>query len=120
MVNASKSHAHQLALHGEFADNSGALILQVILADADVPPLLRQFQGIDLRGGDIEKAVSQSLEAILHWSMKREALSRAIKDRSNSSRGVDFDRDQSDFEPVLDDRIQVRGRGSGSQNGARV
>jgi hypothetical protein len=28
------------------------------LADADVPPLLRQFQWIDLRGGDVEKGVS--------------------------------------------------------------
>jgi hypothetical protein len=51
-------------------------VLPVILphvAAREVPPLLRQFQWIDLRDGDVEKAVSQFVDAIRHWSPKKEA-----------------------------------------------
>lgn len=63
----------QVALHRQVSGEGGAVILPVILEDADVPPLLRQFQWIDLRGGDIEKGVGQLVDAIRHWSMKRTA-----------------------------------------------
>jgi TIR domain len=63
----------QIALHRQLSGEGGAVILPVILKDADVPPLLRQFQWIDLRGGEIEKGVSQLLDAIHHWSAKRSA-----------------------------------------------
>ena len=63
----------QIALHRQVSGEGGAVILPVILADADVPPLLRQYQWIDLRGGNIEKGVRQLVEAIHHWSAKRSA-----------------------------------------------
>ena len=63
----------QVALHRQVSGEGGAVILPVILADADVPPLLRQYQWIDLRGGNVEKGVRQLVEAIHHWSAKRSA-----------------------------------------------
>lgn len=63
----------QIALHRQVSGEGGAVILPVILEDADVPPLLRQYQWIDLRGGNVEKGVRQLVEAIHHWSAKRSA-----------------------------------------------
>lgn len=60
----------QVALHRQVSGEGGAVILPVILKDADVPPLLRQFQWVDLRGGNIEKGVAQLVDAIRHWSAK--------------------------------------------------
>lgn len=56
----------RVALHRQVSGEGGAVILPVILEDADVPPLLRQYQWIDLRGGDIEKGVGQLVDAIRH------------------------------------------------------
>lgn len=61
----------QVALHRQVSGEGGAVILPVILKDADVPPLLRQFQWLDLRAGDIEKGVGLLVDAIRHWSTKR-------------------------------------------------
>lgn len=61
----------QVALHRQVSGEGGAVILPVILEDADVPPLLRQFQWVDLRSGNIEKGIGQLVEAIRHWSAKR-------------------------------------------------
>ena len=63
----------QVALHRQVSGEGGAVILPVILADADVPPLLRQFQWVDLRSGNVEKGVDQLVEAIRHWSATRSA-----------------------------------------------
>ena len=63
----------QVALHRQISGEGGAIILPVILEDADVPPLLRQFHWIDLRGGNVKKGVSQLVEAIHHLSAKRSA-----------------------------------------------
>jgi hypothetical protein len=63
----------QVILHRQVSGESGAIILPVILANADVPPLLRQFQWIDLRNGDFEKGIGQLLDAIRHRSVKRPA-----------------------------------------------
>jgi hypothetical protein len=60
----------RVAIFRQLSGEGGAIVLPVILADADVPPLLRQFQWIDLRGGDIEKAVGELLNAIRHWAPK--------------------------------------------------
>lgn len=60
-----------VALHRQVSGEGGAVILPVLLQDADVPPLLRQFQWVDLRGGNIEKGVGQLVDAIHHWSAKR-------------------------------------------------
>jgi hypothetical protein len=61
----------QVALHRQVSGEGGAVILPVILGDTDVPPLLRQYQWIDLRDGNVEKGVSQLVKAIHHWSAKR-------------------------------------------------
>jgi len=61
----------QIALHRQVSGEGGAVILPVILEDADVPPLLRQFQWIDLRTGNVEIGVHQLVDAIHHWSAKR-------------------------------------------------
>jgi hypothetical protein len=61
----------QVALHRQVSGEGGAVILPVILEDADVPPLLRQYQWIDLRSGNVEGGVRRLVEAIHHWSTKR-------------------------------------------------
>ena len=63
----------QVALARQVSGEGGAIILPIILADADVPPLLRQSQWIDLRSGDVEKVVRQLVEAIRHRSAERSA-----------------------------------------------
>jgi hypothetical protein len=55
-----------LALHRQLSSEGGAVLLPVILEDADVPPLLRQFHWIDVRGGDIRKGVESLLAAVGH------------------------------------------------------
>lgn len=60
----------QLALHRQISGEGGAVVLPVILEDADVPPLLRQYQWIDLRGGDAELGSRQIIEAIHRYSNK--------------------------------------------------
>ncbi len=63
----------QVAFHRQVSGEGGAAILPVLLQDADVPPLLRQFQWLDMRGNNIEKGVGQLVEAIRHWSARRSA-----------------------------------------------
>jgi hypothetical protein len=63
----------QVALHRQMSGEGGAVILPVLLDEADVPPLLRQYQWIDLRDGDVEKGVGQLVDAIRHWSVKSPA-----------------------------------------------
>jgi TIR domain len=65
----------RIALHRQVCGEGGAMILPIILADvpdSDLPPLLRQFQWVDLRDRDVEKAVGQLVGAIHHWSAKRD------------------------------------------------
>lgn len=61
----------KLALHRQVSGEGGAVILPIILEEADVPPLLRQYQWIDLRDGDVERGVRELVEAIHHWSGRR-------------------------------------------------
>ena len=63
----------QIALHRQVSGEGGAVIIPVILEDADVPPLLRQYQWLDLRGGNVEQGVRKLVDAIHHWSTKRSA-----------------------------------------------
>ncbi|HEY1329268.1 MAG TPA: TIR domain-containing protein [Casimicrobiaceae bacterium] len=53
-----------VALHRQLSGEGGAVILPVMLKDADVPPLLRQYQWIDVRDSNVERGVSKLLEAI--------------------------------------------------------
>jgi len=61
----------QIALHRQVSGEGGAVILPVMLENADVPPLLRHYKWIDLRGSNVERGVAQLVEAIHHWSAKR-------------------------------------------------
>lgn len=63
----------QVALHRQVSGEGGAVILPVILEEADVPPLLRQFQWIDLQDGNIEKGIEELIGAVRHWSARRSA-----------------------------------------------
>lgn len=61
----------QIALHQQLSGEGGAVMLPVLLEDAEVPPLLRQVQWVDLRDRKIEKAVKQIVDAIDHWPASR-------------------------------------------------
>jgi hypothetical protein len=61
----------QVALHRQASGEGGAEILPILLADAEVPPLLRQFHWVDLRDRDIAKGVQRLVEVIHHWSDSR-------------------------------------------------
>lgn len=63
----------QVAMHRQVSGEGGAVILPVLLADAEVPSLLRQFQWLDLRSRDLAKGIAQLVEAIRHWSARRSA-----------------------------------------------
>jgi uncharacterized protein DUF4062/TIR domain-containing protein len=57
----------KLALHRQVSGEGGAVILPVILEDtedADLPPLLRQYSWIDLRGDNFEGGVRALVNAI--------------------------------------------------------
>lgn len=62
-----------VALHRQITRESGSVIIPVLLADADVPPLLRQFQWLDMRDGDVRNGVKRLVETIRHWNLRREA-----------------------------------------------
>ena len=57
-------HELQVALHRQVSGEGGAVILPVILEDADVPPLLRQYSWLDLRGGNVENGVAELVGSI--------------------------------------------------------
>jgi hypothetical protein len=66
----------QVALHRQVSREGGAVIVPVILEDtdnADVPPLLRQYNWIDLRGGNFDEGV-RALVAAIHGSGTRYSL----------------------------------------------
>lgn len=60
----------RVALHRQLSGEGGAVILPILLEDADVPPLLRQFQWIDMRDGDVESGTRKIVEAVRLWSPK--------------------------------------------------
>jgi hypothetical protein len=61
----------QIALRQRVKGEGGAAIVPIVLEDADVPPLLRGFPWIDLRGGEIEKGIKELVDAIRHSSPSR-------------------------------------------------
>ena len=61
----------QVALHRQVSGEGGAVILPVLLEKADVPPLLRQFQYLDMQDKDVDKGVKRLVEAIRHSSARR-------------------------------------------------
>jgi hypothetical protein len=61
----------EVALYRQLSGEGGAHVVAVILEDADVPPLLRQFRWLNLRGGDIEQGVATLVEEVRRqWTAK--------------------------------------------------
>lgn len=63
----------QLALHRQVSGEGGAVIVPVLLEDAEVPPLLRDIQWLDLRDKNVGRAIPQLVNVIRHWDEKRGA-----------------------------------------------
>jgi len=60
----------QIALHRQFSEKNMSII-PVLLADADVPPLLRSIQWLDMRDRNVNVAVKRLAEAIEHHAKRR-------------------------------------------------
>ena len=54
----------QIALHRQVSGEAGAKILPILLEHADVPPLLRSIQWLDMTDGNVERAVARIVESI--------------------------------------------------------
>jgi hypothetical protein len=54
----------QIALHRQVSGEQGAVLLPVLLESADVPPLLKHIQWLDMTDGDVDQAVKQLVEVI--------------------------------------------------------
>jgi hypothetical protein len=57
----------QFAMYRKVSGSRGARILPILLEHAEVPPLLRDIQWLDMTDGDIEKAVKQLVKTIHHF-----------------------------------------------------
>lgn len=57
----------QIALHRQVLGEQGAVVIPVLLEPADVPPLLRSIQWLDLTNGDVSLAVEQLVETMHHY-----------------------------------------------------
>ena len=58
-------------LYQQMRGERGPTILPVLLADADVPPLIRQYRWIDMRDGDADLAVTKLVSEIRQHSLRR-------------------------------------------------
>lgn len=59
----------QVALHRQVSGEPGAVILPILLEPAEVPPLLRDFQWLDMTDGDVNKAARRIVETIQRFSV---------------------------------------------------
>lgn len=62
----------QIAMYRQVSGSGGARILPILLERAEVPPLLRDIQWVDMTDGDVGKAVKQLAETIRHFSESEE------------------------------------------------
>jgi hypothetical protein len=60
--------AVQIVLSRQLSGEGGPRLLPILLEDAEVPPLLKQIQWLDMRDGDVEKGVGRLVEVIRHYS----------------------------------------------------
>lgn len=54
----------KVALHRQISGEHGAVMLPILLERAEVPPLLRDIQWLDMTDGDVDKAVRGIIETI--------------------------------------------------------
>ena len=57
-----------VAMYRQVSENQQTVLLPVLLADTEIPPLLRNIQYLDLRDGDVARAVGELTAAIGHHS----------------------------------------------------
>lgn len=62
----------QVAMHRQISSSGGPRILPVLLEQAEVPPLLRDIQWLDMTDGDAEKAVVRLVEVIRRFTEENE------------------------------------------------
>jgi hypothetical protein len=58
----------QIALSRQISGEGGPVILPILLEDAEVPPLLKSIQWLDMRDGDVEKGVGNLLRTIRRYA----------------------------------------------------
>jgi hypothetical protein len=63
----------QIALHRQVSGEGGGVLLPILLEEAEVPPLLRTIQFLDMRDRDIKKGVQRLVETIHRLSARRGA-----------------------------------------------
>ncbi|MBV1880625.1 MAG: TIR domain-containing protein [Pseudomonadales bacterium] len=61
----------QVAMSRQVSSPGGPRILPVLLEKAEVPPLLRSIQWLDMTDGDADKAVANMVKAIRHFTEKK-------------------------------------------------
>ena len=76
----------QIALHRQVSGEHGAILLPVLLEEADVPPLLRQIHWLDMTDGNIDRAIELLVNVIRHY--ERPASVGGIAQRAD--RGMKF------------------------------
>jgi hypothetical protein len=58
----------QIALHRQVSGEQSAVLLPILLERADVPPLLRQIQWLDMTDGNITRAVNELVDLVRLYS----------------------------------------------------
>jgi hypothetical protein len=58
----------QIALHRQVYGKGKTVILPVLLEPAEVSPLLRDIQWLDMTDGDVDKAVTRLVKVIRHYA----------------------------------------------------
>ena len=58
----------QIALHRQVLGEHGAVLLPVLLEQADVPPLLRQIHWVDMMDRNVDRTVEQLVRAIRRYN----------------------------------------------------
>ena len=66
----------QIAMHRQISGEGGAVILPILLEEAEVPPLLRDIQWVDLRDRNVDRAIPQLVDVIRHWGERQGSRKR--------------------------------------------
>ena len=61
----------QIALHRQVSGEQSAVLLPILLERADVPPLLRQIQWLDMTDGNISRAVNELVDLVRLYSRSK-------------------------------------------------
>jgi TIR domain/Domain of unknown function (DUF4062)/Bacterial regulatory protein, Fis family len=92
----------QVALHRQVSGERGAVILPILLEHAEVPPLLRNIQWVDMTDGDVDKAVRTIVQTIQYRSARQ-------SENDEGTRIVGKKISQAKIEDVLEEERGVVG-----------